>query len=332
MNMGQFTSSVISAKGVRDAADRLAGRAVRTPLIENTVLNDIAGGRVFLKAEVLQLGGAFKFRGAYNMISQIPPDERARGVMAWSSGNHAQGVARAAAMFGMKSLIVMPTDAPKIKADAVASLGAEIVTYDRYTDDREEIARDIMKTRGMHLAPSFDHPEIIHGQGTVALESIEQLDERNAGSPDVFVVCCGGGGLTTGCAIILNDCAPDCDVWIAEPEGYAETWASIENGERQTADVSLPTICDAIATPTPGQLTLPIMQQFVRGGTSISEADVRAAVRFSFEQLKLVVEPGGAVALASILNRSIALDGRTAVVTLSGGNIDSALHAAIVTS
>lgn len=329
--MGIVSSSEsISPAGVREAAARLSGVAIRTPLIENLALNEITGARVFLKAEVLQWGAAFKFRGAYNMLSQIPVDERRRGVIAWSSGNHGQGVARAARLLGMKATIVMPKDAPKVKADAVRALGAEIVLYDRYTDDREEITRAIMQKRDYHFAPSFDHPAIIEGQGTVALETLEQLADFGIDHLDMFVACCGGGGLTAGCATYLEEAAPDCEIMIAEPEGYGETWQSIASGKRCFADVLRPTICDAIATPTPGELTLPIMARRVTGGASVSESDVAAAIRFGFEHLKLVIEPGGAVALASVINGAFPVRGRNVGVTLSGGNIDPELYAKIV--
>lgn len=320
----------ITADGVRRAAARLKGHAVRTPIIENDALNDIAGGRVLLKAEMLQHCGSFKFRGAFNLISQLDEAVLKKGVVAWSSGNHAQGAARAARHFGAPAAIVMPHDAPAIKADNVRALGAEIIPYDRYSEDREEIARAVQREREAVLVPSYDHPHIIEGQGTLALEVFE--DAAAAGATlDAFVVCCGGGGLTSGCATILHDLTPETNVWIAEPEGFDEAWASIRDGERRYADVTQRTICDAIATPTPGRLTLPIMRRLVRGGVSLTEAEVCEAMVFAYKHLKLVVEPGGAVALAAVLSGKFDARGKTTAITLSGGNADPLPYADILT-
>lgn len=320
-NMGSIT-----ADGVRRAAARLKGHAIRTPIIENEFLNEAVGGRVFVKAEPLQHCGSFKYRGAFNLIAQLGETEKKNGVVAWSSGNHAQGVARAARHFGVPATIVMPADAPVLKTEKTRALGAEIVPYDRYSEDREEIARAILNERGMTLAPSFDHPHIIEGQGTLALEVFEDAAALGA-TLDAFVVCCGGGGLTAGCATALEDVSPHTDVFIAEPEGFDDAWASIRDGERRYADISKPTICDAIATPTPGRLTLPIMERRVKAGAAVSEADVGRAMAFAFKHLKLVVEPGGAVALAALLSAKIDVSGRTTAITLSGGNVDPPLFA-----
>lgn len=319
----------VTAEGVRAAAARIKGKAVRTPLLENEVLNERAGGRVLIKAEVLQRYGSFKFRGAYNLVSQLTDEQRRKGVLAWSSGNHAQGIALACKLLGAKATIVMPEDAPTIKARNVRSLGADIVAYDRYTEDREEIAMEILRESGMALAPSYDHPHIVEGQGTLGLETWEDASARGA-ELDAMIVCCGGGGLTSGCATILEEVSPKTEVFIAEPEGYDEAWASIEAGRRLKADVSKPTICDAIATPSPGWLTFPIMQRLVRGGVSLTEQDVREAMIFAYQHLKLVVEPGGAVALAAVLSKKFDASGKTTAITLSGGNVDPALFAAII--
>ncbi|WP_425407967.1 threonine ammonia-lyase [Hyphococcus sp.] len=319
----------ISAEGVRAAAARLQGKAVRTPLLENEILNQRAGGRILIKPETLQRYGSFKFRGAYNRISQLSDEERRNGVLAWSSGNHAQGVALASKLLGAKATIIMPEDAPAIKAQNVRALGADIITYDRYTEDREDIAAKILRDRDMALAPSFDHPHIVEGQGTLALEVHEDASAMDV-SLDAFVICCGGGGLTSGCATILESVSPGTSVWIAEPEGYDEAWASIKAGERLKADVSKPTICDAIATASPGWLTFPIMQRLVRGGVTITEQEVREAMVFAYQHLKLVVEPGGAVALAAILSQKFDAAGKVTAITLSGGNVDPALFAKIL--
>ncbi len=329
MDASLLNTAPITAAGVRAAAARLSGKAVRTPLIENQTLNEIAGGRVLLKAEVLQHYGSFKFRGAYNLISQLSAEERRRGILAWSSGNHAQGVALAARMAGAHATIIMPADAPAIKTGNVKALGADIIFYDRYSEDREAIADRIMAEKGMALAPSFDHPHIIEGQGTVALETFEDAQASGI-SLDAFIVCCGGGGLTSGCALMLEDVSPETDVWIAEPEGFDETWASIRDGVRHRADVTRRTICDAIASPAPGRLTLPIMERLVRGGLTVTEEDVRKAMIFAWRELKLVVEPGGAAALAGLLSGKFDARGRTTALTLSGGNVDTELYAAIL--
>lgn len=326
-----MSDRMASVEGVRKAAGRLAGKALVTPLIENETLNEQVGGRVLMKAETLQHGGSFKFRGAYNLLSQLGPDERRRGVLAWSSGNHAQGVALAAKLLGLPATIVMPEDAPAVKAERVRGYGAEIITYDRYRDDREAIGRAIAEARGLTLAPSYDHPDIIEGQGVLALEALRQAEDLSLRF-DAFVTCCGGGGMTAGCALVLEALAPDTELWIAEPEGFDETWASIRDGVRRRADITRQTLCDALATPSPGELTLPILARRVAGGASISDDEVRAAMAYAFKYLKLVVEPGGAVALAAVLAGKVKSTGRTIGLTLSGGNVDGALFAQILAS
>ncbi len=315
-----------TADGVRAAALRIRGAAVVTPLLENEWLNERAGGRVLMKAETLQHGGSFKFRGAMSRLSKLSPEERQRGVLAVSSGNHAQGVARAARLFGSPATIVMPKDAPTFKIAQVRAYGGEIIFYDRYTDDREAMAKRIASERGLALAHPFDQIDTIEGQGTLALEAVDQAKAAGAAF-DVFIVCCGGGGMTAGCATILADISPKTDVMIAEPEGYDETWASILAGERLKADVSKKTICDALASPSPGEITFPILKRFVRGGFSVTDDDVAETISWAAKYLKLVIEPGGAAALAAVYTRKIKAEGRTIGVTLSGGNIDPSLYA-----
>ena len=315
--------------GVFRAAERLRGKAALTPLIENETLNDRVGGRIFLKCETLQHTGSFKFRGAYNRLSQLTADERKCGVLAWSSGNHAQGVALAGRILNVPATIVMPADAPAIKAERVRGYGAEIIAYDRYKDDRETLGRRIAAERGLALAPSYDHADIIEGQGTLALEAAAQAKEAGAAF-DVFVTCCGGGGMTAGCILALEAVSPSTEPFIAEPEGFDETWASIRDGVRQRADVTRKTLCDAIATPEPGELTLPVMARRVKGGASLTEAEIREAVAFAFKYLKLVVEPGGAAALAAVLAGKIPVKGRNVALTLSGGNVDPGLYGEII--
>lgn len=322
-------SGQVTAAGVRAAAERIAGAAVATPLLENEWLNQRAGGRVLMKAETLQHGGSFKFRGAMNRLAKLTPQELKRGVLAWSSGNHAQGVARAARLFGARSVIVMPKDAPALKVAQVRAYGGEIVFFDRYTEDREEIGRKIAADEGLALAPSYDHVDIIEGQGTLALEAVAQAAAIGA-SFDAFIVCCGGGGMTAGCATILEEVSPKTEVLIAEPEGFDETWASIKAGRKLKADISRKTLCDALATPSPGDITFPILQKRVRGGFTISDDEVSETVAWAFKYLKLVLEPGGAAALAAVFHRKARTAGRTIGLTLSGGNIDPSLYATIL--
>lgn len=319
----------VTIESIEDAAARLFGKALVTPLLENALLNEKVGGRILLKAETLQHCGSFKFRGAYNLLSQLSDDEKARGVLAWSSGNHAQGVAKAAKMLGIEATIVMPKDAPALKVAQVRHFGADIVPYDRYNDVREEIGESIIKERNLVLAPPYDHGETIAGQGVVGLEVAAQARAIGV-TIDEFITCCGGGGLTAGCAIALESVSPQTKMSIAEPEGYDDTWLSLVAGTRQSVDPSLPTICDAVATPSPGVLTFPIMQKYVTSGYAVSDEEVVHAVIWAYKYLKMVVEPGGAVALAAILAGKVDVLGKTIGLTLSGGNIDPALFSRIL--
>lgn len=318
-----------SADGVRAAAARIKGAAVVTPLLENEWLNERAGGRVLMKAETFQHGGSFKFRGAMNRLSQLSPEERARGVVAVSSGNHAQGVARAARLYGAPATIIMPKDAPAFKIAQVRAYGGEIVFYDRYTDDREAIGRKLAADRGLSMSHPFDQIETIEGQGTLALEAVAQAATVGA-KFDVFIACCGGGGLAAGCATILADISPATAMMIAEPEGFDEAWASIRSGQRLKADVKAKTLCDALAAPQTGEKTFPILKEHVRGGFSLSDDEIAETISFAAKYLKLVLEPGGAAALAAVYTRKIKAEGRTIGLTLSGGNIDASLFATIM--
>jgi threonine dehydratase len=319
-----------SFEDIEAAARRLEGVAVKTPLVENPLLNEMTGGRILMKAECLQLGGAFKFRGAYNLLSQIPAQDRQRGVVAYSSGNHAQGVARAGKMLGIATTIVMPEDAPAIKTDMVRRLGATIVAYNRYTDDREAIAAEIVERTGATVAPPFDHPEIIAGQGVTALEAAEQAGALGL-SFDSFLVCCGGGGLSAGCGLALEGVSPGTEIVTVEPEGYDDWALSFQSGARERSDVSRPTICDSIATATPGKLTFPILRRLGARGVVITDDEAAKAVAFAFRHLKLVLEPGGAAALSAVLSGRIETEGAVVGLTLSGGNLDPGLMARILT-
>jgi threonine dehydratase len=313
---------------IEAALRRIDGVAVRTPLIEHPELNELAGGRVLVKPENLQRTGSFKIRGAYNLLSQVPETERGRGAVAWSSGNHAQGVALAGRLLGISTTIVMPEDAPPAKLDNTRRYGGSVVTYDRYSGDREAIALEIAERTGAIVVPSYDHPDIIAGQGTAGLEI---ADDARAGDIELTqaLVCCGGGGLTAGSAIALRDRFPALRVHTVEPEGYDDTRRSLESGRRLAVDTLRPSICDALLSPSPGKLTFPILEREVESGLAVSEADVREAMRYARRRLRLVVEPGGAVALAAVLARKVETRGEVTAVMVSGGNVDVDLYAEI---
>jgi len=309
------------------AAGRIAGHAVRTPLLENAALNARAGGRVLLKPESLQHAGSFKFRGAFNRLVQLDDAGRRAGVVAWSSGNHAQGVAAAAKLLGVPASIVMPADAPKTKVAGTRALGAKIVFYDRHSESREEIATRLAAERGATIVPSFDDPHIIAGQGTVGIEIV--ADARSLGvTVDEVLVCCGGGGLVAGTATAVRALSPATQVRSVEPAGFDDTARSLAAGTRLANDPGARSICDALLAPMPGELTFPINQALLAEGLVVSDAEARAAMAFAFAQLKLVVEPGGAVALAALLAGRVATNGRCVAVVLSGGNVDADLFAA----
>jgi threonine dehydratase len=319
---------VVGIADIEAAATRLAGVAVRTPLLVSRALDEIAGGRVFLKAESLQVTGSFKIRGAYNLMSQLTPADARKGVVAWSSGNHAQGVAAAGTMLGIATRIVMPQDAPRAKIDNTRRLGGEPVLYDRYKGNREEIARAIAARQGSELVPSYDHPRIVAGQGTVGLELIEQCAEQGV-VPDQVLICCGGGGLSSGCAIAIRARSPGTAVYTVEPADFDDTARSLLSGRRERNDPASRSICDALQTESPGEVTFPYLKKLVRAGIVVSDKEVKSAMRFAFRHLKLVVEPGGAVALAAVLANRIATANRSTVVVLSGGNVDTNLFATI---
>ena len=310
-----------TAADVEAAASRLAGVAVRTPLINSPVLDAAVGARVFLKAETLQRTGSFKFRGAYNMISQIPADKRAGGVVAYSSGNHAQGVAAAAKLLGMRAVIVMPKDAPKAKRERTAALGAEVILYDRITEDRAAIAKKIAAERGATLVPPYDDPAIIAGQGTIGREIVEDLTALGW-LPDIVVIGASGGGLAAGISLAIHSRVPSVKFYTAEPEGFDDTARSFRSGHRETNAKMSGTICDALMTQTPGELTFPITRELIGEGVAASDEEVGRAVAFAFRELKLVVEPGGAIGLAALLAGKVPVKDKVVVAVLSGGNID----------
>ncbi len=322
-------SFAITAADVEDAARLIAPAAIRTPLIENAALNERCGRRVLVKFEGAQHSGSFKFRGAYNRLARLDAAQRAAGVVAWSSGNHAQGVAFAARLLGMPATIVMPADAPAIKAANTRALGAEVVTYDRFSESREEIATAIAQARSATLVPSYDDPFVMAGQGTIGLEALEQAAQCGA---DVgqMLVCCGGGGMVSGIATAVKARQPDVALYAVEPEGFDDTVRSLRSGQRETVAADARSICDALLAPTPGALTFPINRALLSGGLVVSDAQVRAAMRFAFATLKLVTEPGGSVALAAMLAGLAPDTDGASIVVISGSNVDADAYAQII--
>ncbi len=305
------------------AAKRLEGFAVKTPLLEAPLLNAKLGGRLLLKAEPLQRTGSFKFRGAYNAISQIPADKRKNGVVAFSSGNHAQGVAAAAQMLGMPAWIIMPEDAPAIKIARTKAFGATVVPYDRYTQDREKMGLELQAKYGATLVKPYDDPNIIAGQGTIGLEIAQQCQALGI-TPDAVVVCCGGGGLVSGTALALSGALPGVPVYSAEPVGFDDTKRSLEAGTRIKNDPNARSICDALLAPTPGEMTFALNSKLLKGGFAVTDEEVKRAMATLFQEFKLVAEPGGAVAATAVLAGKLPIKGKTVVAVVSGGNVDPA--------
>lgn len=314
---------------IEAAARTLAAYVVRTPLLSSPTLDADLGARVLFKPEVLQRTGSFKFRGAFNKTSAIPAAARAGGVVAFSSGNHAQGVAAAARLLDMPAVIVMPSDAPCSKRQRTESYGAKVVLYDRDREDREAIARAIAAGRGATLVPPYDDPAIIAGQGTVGLEIAEQMQARGL-SPDVVVAPASGGGLVAGIATAIRSRFPDASIMSAEPEGFDDHARSLRAGRREPHRAEGRTICDALMASIPGELTFAINQRLLAGGVTVSDAEVGQAVGFAFRELKLVVEPGGAVGLAALLAGRFEVRGKTIVIVLSGGNVDADMFARLI--
>jgi len=313
-----------------DAAARvLAPFAIRTPLLSSPALDDRLGAKVFLKPEMLQRTGSFKFRGAFNKLSSIPQAERSGGVVAFSSGNHAQGVAAAAQILGRRATIVMPADAPASKRERTKGYGAEVVLYDRDREDREAIAREIAGKRGATLVPPYDDPRIIAGQGTAGREIAEDLVALQV-SPDIVIAPASGGGLIAGIATAMKAKFPQVAAMSAEPEGFDDHARSLRAGHREAHDAKSRTICDALMALIPGEITFAINGRLLSQGVVASDAEVAHAVAFVFRELKLVVEPGGAVALAALLAGRIDVRGKTVAIVLSGGNVDADLFAKLI--
>ena len=308
------------------ATQLLQGKAVRTPLISNSVLDERVGGRVFLKPECLQRTGSFKFRGAFNALSNIGAEGWDRGIVACSSGNHAQGVAEAARILGFEATIIMPEDAPELKKRRTARSGAKIVEYDRYTQDREELTEKYAEETGAVLVHPYENFHVVAGQGTVGLEACEDLKALGM-DPDHFLVCAGGGGLMAGITLAAKQAFPDIQVHPVEPVGHDDQKRSHEAGERLGGNDNSPSLCDAIMTPMPGAVSFAICQGKLAQGQVVSDEQALEAVAFAFNELKLVVEPGGAVTLAALLSGQLDVQGKTVLATLSGGNIDAPVMA-----
>ncbi len=300
-----------------DAAQRLEGHAVKTPLLRSDALDKRLGKALWFKAECLQKKNAFKYRGAFNRLSAMTAEERARGVVAFSSGNHAQGVSCAARELGIDAIIVMPFDAPKVKVDGVLADGATIVSYDRNTESREEIAAAIAARDGRTLVPSYDDPYIIAGQGTIGIELAEAEPEF-----DAMITCLGGGGMCAGISLALNELAPQTRIFGAEPEHYNDHQMSLRSGQRMKLKTTPPSLCDAIMTPQPGELTWPINSKSLSDVYAVSDAECLRAMKVAHKELGVTLEPGGAAAMAAVLAGHLPDDVKTVAVVLSGGNVD----------
>jgi threonine dehydratase len=312
---------------IHAAAEKLAAVAVETPLLQAPALDRRTGGHVLIKAEMLQRTGSFKFRGAYNKISRIAPALRHKGVVAFSSGNHAQGVAAAAQLLNTPATIVMPADAPAIKIENTRGYGASVVLYDRDTGDREAIAAEIVARTGATLVRPYDDPDIIAGQGTIGLELVRQAEALGC-RLDLVLTPCSGGGLMAGCATAVKALSPQTRLMTVEPQDFDDMARSLASGHRQTNKPGRRSICDALMSPTPGILTFRINQRLTEAGLAVSDAEVQQAMAFAFRELKLVVEPGGAVPLAAVLSGKVEAAGQTIALVLSGGNVDAATYTA----
>lgn len=314
------------------AAGRIKGVLVETPLLENSRVNDRLGGRLLIKPEGLQRTGSFKVRGAWNCLSQLDAAQRARGVVAFSSGNHGQAIAWAAKQLGIATaIVIMPKDAPAAKISRTRAWGAEVILYDRTTEDREAIGRRLSEERGLALVPPFEHRQIIAGQGTLALEAARQAAAMGA-TPAALLLGGSGGGLAAGCALAWEQVLPEARVWMVEPEGFDDHGRSLATGSRQQNVPGGKSICDSLLSPIPGDLTFRINAPRLGGALAASDADAAAAMRFAFEEYGLVVEPGGSLGLAAVITGKFPLEGRCAVVLLSGANVDAELYARLLTA
>src|SRR6187549_94826 len=324
-----MTNVLPTVADVIDAGARLRGWVVETPVLESEAINARVGTRVLFKVECLQHTGSFKIRGALNRLLQLNSDERAAGVVAFSSGNHAQAVALAARWLKVPATIVMPADAPKVKVERTREHGAEIVLYDRAREDREAIATRIAERRGAAIVPPFDHPHIVAGQGTLALELARTARARHL-SLDAFYAPCSGGGLVSGCALALKATWPSCAVYAVEPRGFEDLAASLAAGERRTVAPGANTLCDGLRAPTTGAITFAILKRELAGALAVDDAQIRAAMALAAEHLKVIVEPSGAAALAAVLFAEPRPIGACIAVVLSGANVDAELLAEVL--
>lgn len=306
---------------IEAARQRISQQAIRTPLLASPFLDEIAGRKVFVKAECLQRTGSFKFRGGWSAVSALEPDVRKRGVIAFSSGNHAQGVAHAATLHGVPSVIIMPSDAPHIKIENTKAFGAEVVLFDRAKDDRDALGATLASERGLTLIKPFDEPQVIAGQGTVGLEIAEQAAEQGIEKADVLIPC-GGGGLTSGIALALAAKAPGLKARPCEPENFDDVTRSLKSGRIERNAALSGSLCDAIITPQPGNITFPIMKELCGEGIVVTEEEALKAMVLAFTRLKIVLEPGASVALAAALFHGAALTGEQIIVVASGGNVE----------
>lgn len=324
--MTSVTAEAVTIADIRAAAERLNGHARQTPMLESDTLNELAGRRVLVKAECLQRTGSFKFRGGWSAVSALTDEQRAKGVIAFSSGNHAQGVALAAKLHNTRAVIIMPKDAPQMKIDNTRGYGAEVILYDRWGQDRDALGASLAHERGLTLIKPFDEPMVIAGQGTCGLEIAAQATEMGVSEADVLI-CCGGGGFTSGVSLALEADAPGLTARPVEPAGYDDVARSLAAGERLANTDNAPSICDAIVTPMPGALTFPIMHRLCGPGLAVTDEEARRAQVAAWTHMKIIAEPGGAVALAAALFHPSRIKGGAVICTISGGNADPAAFA-----
>ena len=313
---------VLPYADILSAAKRLIPYAVRTPLLENPALNELLGARVLIKDEALQRTGSFKFRGACNRVLQLTPEQREAGVVAWSSGNHAQGLAAACAMLGIPATIVMPADAPLAKINGAKAYGATIIAYDRKRESREAIGHETAAKTGAVIVPPYDDPQVMAGQGTIGLEIMEQAQALGV-VPDFVLASCSGGGLIAGIATAVKEKSPNTAVYAVEPEGFDDLARSLRSGKRESNRPEAQSICDALQVATPGRLTFSVNKRLLAGSLVVSDQEVLHAMKTAFEVLKLVIEPGGACPLAALLSRKLDIRGKVVALVCSGGNVDA---------
>jgi threonine dehydratase len=315
---------------IESASQRIAPYVTRTPLLRSPILDELAGAPVWLKAENLQLTGAFKLRGAFNALLTLDEETRSRGVIAYSTGNHGQAIAYAANRLGIQATVIMPADAPKTKMDGVRRYGAIVHQYDRHTQSREEIGMQILQRTGATLIPPGDQPDVIAGQGTVIFEAWNQLQEEQRPTIRKILVPCGGGGLAAGTCIAMSSLAKETEIFAVEPFGFDDTVASLASGKREKITGNNQTLCDALMASIPAELPFAVNSAYLTGAVAVTDDEVKQAIRFAIDTLRLVIEPGGIVALAAILARKIQLNGEPALVVLSGGNIDTDILSSIL--